>query len=63
MVEGETGFMSPVGDIASMSQQALQILQSDETLRQFRERASAHAKKFDIHHIVPLYEKLYKRFL
>jgi hypothetical protein len=27
-----------------------------------QDRAAEHAKKFDIHHIIPLYEKLYERF-
>lgn len=62
-VQGETGFMSDVGDIVSMSRQAMDILENDATLNQFKERAAAHAKKFDIHNIVPHYEKLYERFL
>ena len=62
-VQGETGFMSDVGDIVSMSRQAMDILENDTTLNQFKERAAAHAKKFDIHNIVPHYEKLYERFL
>jgi N-acetyl-alpha-D-glucosaminyl L-malate synthase BshA len=63
MVQGETGFMSDVGDIASMSKQALAILKDDKTLRKFKERAAAHAEKFDIHHIIPLYEELYETYL
>jgi L-malate glycosyltransferase len=62
-VEGVTGYLSNVGDIAAMSRHALDILQNDATLNQFKERAAAHAKKFDIHNIVPIYEKLYERFL
>ena len=63
MVDGQTGYMSPVGDIASMSQQALWILREDATLNRFKRSAAEHARQFDIHHIVPLYEKLYERFL
>lgn len=62
-VEGETGYMSNVGDIESMSQQAISILQDDKVLKQFKHKAAAHATKFDIHHIIPVYEKLYERFL
>jgi len=62
-IPGETGFMGNVGDVATMSQQALSILRNDETLKGFKERAKAHALKFDIHNIIPLYEKLYERFL
>ena len=62
-INGETGFTSEVGEIKSMSQEALSILKDDETLRSFKKRAAEHAKKYDIHHIVPLYERLYERFL
>lgn len=62
-IPGETGYMADVGDINTMSQQALSILKDDETLKGFKKRAAAQAKKFDIHNIVPLYEKLYERFL
>ena len=62
-IPGETGYMADVGDVATMSKQALQILSDDETLKGFKKRAAEHAKKFDIHNIVPLYEKLYERFL
>ena len=62
-IPGETGYMSDVGDVASMSQQALSILKDDTVLKEFKERAATHARKFDITNIVPIYEKLYERFL
>jgi glycosyltransferase involved in cell wall biosynthesis len=62
-VPGETGFTAPIGDVDKMSSQALEILKDDETLRAFKKRAAEHARKFDIHNIVPIYEKLYERFL
>ena len=62
-INGETGYMANVGDVATMSQQSLSILKEDKILKAFKERAAAHAKKFDIHTIVPEYEKLYERFL
>lgn len=63
MVDGQTGFMRPVGDIEGMSRQALAILKDSETLKSFKDAAAAHARLFDIHHIVPKYEALYERFL
>ncbi len=63
IVQGITGYMSNVGDIDSMSNQALDILKDDETLQQFKMAAAEHAKNFDIHRIVPLYEKLYEQLL
>lgn len=62
-IPGETGFLADVGDVETMSRQALSILLDDKTLKKFKERAAAHARKFDITNIVPIYEKLYERFL
>jgi L-malate glycosyltransferase len=62
-IPGVTGYMADVGDVATMSKKALEILRDDTTLKQFKERAALHAKTFDIHNIVPIYEKLYQRFL
>jgi N-acetyl-alpha-D-glucosaminyl L-malate synthase BshA len=61
-VNGKTGFLSSVGDIASMAKNSITILENDETLRKFKANAAAHAKLFDIHRIVPQYEALYNRF-
>jgi N-acetyl-alpha-D-glucosaminyl L-malate synthase BshA len=61
--QGVTGFMSNVGDVEGMSKQALQILKDDDTLKKFKENAAAHAKLFDMQNIIPLYEKLYEKFL
>lgn len=62
-IPGVTGYIGNVGDVATMSKLALEILSDDETLKGFKERAAAHARKYDIHHIIPQYEKLYERFL
>ncbi len=62
-IPGETGFLGNVGDVDMMSKQALSILRDDKILKEFKIRAAAHARKFDIHNIIPQYEKLYERFL
>ena len=62
-IHGKTGYLSNIGDVASMSKQVLSILGDAETLEKFRNNAFEHAKQFDIHHIVPHYEKLYAKFL
>lgn len=62
-IEGETGFMGDVGDVDTMSRKALQILKDDDTLKCFKKKAAEHAARFDIHHIVPLYENLYEKYL
>lgn len=62
-IQGETGYMSDVGDVASMSKQAISILKDDNVLKSFKEKAAAHARRFDITKVIPVYEKLYQRFL
>lgn len=62
-IDGQTGYMAEIGDVKTMSDQAMEILKNDTVLRDFKNRAAVHAKKFDIQHIVPMYEKLYERFL
>jgi N-acetyl-alpha-D-glucosaminyl L-malate synthase BshA len=63
MVPGVNGYMGNVGDIQTMSQQAIDILQFDERLNEYKKNAAQHAKRFDIHNIVPLYEQLYDEVL
>ncbi|HRI26232.1 MAG TPA: N-acetyl-alpha-D-glucosaminyl L-malate synthase BshA [Ferruginibacter sp.] len=60
-IDGYSGFMSNVGDVADMSKNALTILHDDESLKTFKKNALAQARKFDIDKIVPEYEALYKK--
>lgn len=61
-IEGETGFMGNVGDVATMSSKAIELLRDDETLNTFKANAAQHAKQFDITNIIPKYEALYRRY-
>jgi len=61
-IDGKTGFLCNVGDVSNMSRCALEILQDDETLAGYKQKAYEQACRFDIHNIVPVYEKLYSRF-
>ncbi|HYK44627.1 MAG TPA: N-acetyl-alpha-D-glucosaminyl L-malate synthase BshA [Parafilimonas sp.] len=61
-INGETGYTAAVGDIETMSACAINLLSNDELLAQFRKSAKAQALKYDLHNIVPQYEKLYSRF-
>jgi N-acetyl-alpha-D-glucosaminyl L-malate synthase BshA len=60
-IAGVSGYLSSVGDITSMATHALHILKSDEVLARFKTDAFKTAEKFDIHHILPLYEAVYQR--
>ena len=63
MVQGAVGYMGDVGDVDTLSHYAIDILQNDERLQQFKSAAAKHAQAFDIKSIVPLYEKLYEEVL
>ena len=60
MVDGFCGYMSNVGDIQDMCDNALKIFKDKETHDRFKANALTQARKFDIHHIVPQYETLYR---
>ena len=62
-VDGVTGYLSNVGNIADMAQNAIRILEDDKILEEFKTNAKKEAAKFDIQNIVPLYEELYERAL
>lgn len=61
-INGETGFLANIGDVQTMSEDAIRLLSDDALLQQFKINAKAQAMKFDLHNIVPQYEKLYGRF-
>lgn len=62
-VNGVTGYLSNVGDVNSMAQNALSILKDDKILINFKQNAKEQAKKFDLEKILPLYEALYQKVL
>jgi N-acetyl-alpha-D-glucosaminyl L-malate synthase BshA len=61
-INGETGFTSAIGDVESMSKNAITLLQDEAKLKTFKHNALKEAKLFDIHHIIPKYEALYRKF-
>ena len=56
---GESGYLSDVGNIDDMAANAITILSNNETLATFKKNALSVAKQFDIKNILPLYEDLY----
>jgi N-acetyl-alpha-D-glucosaminyl L-malate synthase BshA len=61
-IDGKTGYTADVGDVATMSASAIELLTDDSKLKAFKHNALEQAKLFDIHHIIPMYENLYRRF-
>lgn len=62
-IQGESGYLSNVGDIEEMANNAISILKDDKTLAAFKENAKKVAYKFDTKNIVPLYEAIYEKAL
>lgn len=61
-IDGVTGYLTKVGDVAAMGEKVVDLLTDDEKLNRFKEQAYEQACRFDIHNIIPRYEKLYSRF-
>lgn len=62
-IHGETGYLAAIGDVDTMSEYAIALLQNETLLEQFRVNALKQAQRFDISNIVPQYELLYNRFV
>ena len=62
-INGVTGFMSNVGDVDDMAANALAILTDDKKLGEFRQAALKQAMAFDIHNIMPIYERYYQQII
>ncbi len=61
--QGYSGYLSAVGDVDEMSENALKILKDETLLNTFKNNAKVQASKFDIHQIVPQYEAIYEKTL
>jgi N-acetyl-alpha-D-glucosaminyl L-malate synthase BshA len=59
-IDGETGFLSDVGDVKKMANDTIALLKDTEKLNQFKNNALAHAKTFDLPNILPQYEAVYQ---
>lgn len=61
-VDGETGFLSDVGDVDSMTKNAIHVL-SNDNLPKFKINALNRAKEFNVNRILPLYVRFYEKIL
>lgn len=61
--QGVSGYLSDIGNVEEMAENAIKILKDETTLENFKTAAYNEAKNFDIHTILPVYEKLYERVI
>ena len=60
---GVTGFLSEIGDVTSMAENALKLLLEDDKFKQFKKQAKEQAWLFDIDIVVKQYEAIYQKAL
>jgi N-acetyl-alpha-D-glucosaminyl L-malate synthase BshA len=58
-IDGVSGYLSDVGEVNEMAENALKILKEDSVLTEFKKNALHVAESFDIKNILPIYEALY----
>lgn len=59
-IDGVTGYMSGVGDVEKMSNDAIGLLTDEKKLNLFKQNALNRAREFDIVKILPQYEDYYR---
>jgi len=62
VVDGESGALVQVGDIAAMAERAVELLEP-RRWKEAREAAVVHARRYDEANVVPRYEEFYARVL
>jgi L-malate glycosyltransferase len=62
-VHGVTGFLANPGDVETMSNYAITLLESNDMLAEFKKNALKQAQSFDISNILPKYEAYYRQVI
>ena len=59
-IHGETGFLSEVGAVDDMAENAIRILEDQNRLETFKSNARNFAHRFSLENVLPVYEDMYK---
>lgn len=62
-IHGKTGYMSKVGDYEDMAKNTITLLSDEKNYAKLKVNAFEQAKKFDLNHILPMYEELYREVI
>lgn len=62
-IQGETGYLTEIGNVEAMSNYSIKLLSDDNLLAQMKKNAKEQALRFDLTKILPLYEKMYAETL
>jgi N-acetyl-alpha-D-glucosaminyl L-malate synthase BshA len=63
VADGSSGFLADLGDVTTMANQALSLLENPERHVEFRVNARERAQAFHVMKILPLYEAIYNRLI
>ena len=63
VVHGETGFLTPTGDVEAMIAHGLRVLRDGALQARMRDAAARRALEFAADRIVPRYEQVYEDVL
>lgn len=62
-IHGKTGYLSNIGDVKDMTNNALKLLTNDELHEEFRQNAKERALSFEMNAILPQYLEVYEKAL
>ncbi len=62
-LQGVTGFLSDVGNVKEMAENAIKILKNTDVLDKFKDQAKIHSEKFTLEQILPQYIEIYEDIL
>lgn len=62
-IQGETGFLCPLGDVDAMAARVVEILSQDARHESFRKAALKQAQQFSLTNILPQYEDYYRKII
>ena len=62
-IQGETGYLTEIGNVEAMSNYTFKLLSDENLLAQMKKNAKEQALRFDLTNILPLYEKMYAETL
>ena len=60
-IDGNTGFMSNVGDVDQMAENTIYLLQNPDLLETFKMNALTHARSFSLKNVLPKYNTIYQK--
>lgn len=62
-IQGETGFLTEIGNVEAMSNYTIKLLSDENLLATMKKNAKEQALRFDLQNILPLYEEMYANTL